>query len=91
MAIVSNTIAERIVELIFFLKIYKLVKFDLKCTYLAVGTAVYPLYKVIRTLLVVFMVIAYVGSIFYGIAYALYSSNAPHQELIWIVNTPAIS
>lgn len=69
---------------------YKLIKFDLTCTYNIVGTSFYPFYKLIRTLLILFMVISYIGSIFYGIAYYLYISDSPHQNLIWIVSTPAI-
>ena len=77
--VVKNTIAERIVECIFFLKVYKLVKFDLKCTYFIIGTAFYPAYKLIRTLLIVFMVISYFGSIFYGLAYYELQNNYVHR------------
>ena len=74
-AIVSKSIAERIIELIFFFKVVKLVKFDIKCMAVVVGTFMYTPYKVFRTLLIVFMAIAYVGSLFYGIAYYLYTQN----------------
>ena len=68
---------------------YKLIKFDLTCTYNLVGTPYYPLYKIIRTLLILFMVISYIGSVFYGLAYYLLISDSQHQNLIWIVYTPA--
>jgi hypothetical protein len=89
---VNHSLAERIVELVFFFKIYKLIKFDLKCTYITIGTVWYPIYKVLRTLLIVFMVIAYIGSIFYAIDYNQYHYQTyQFEELLWIVNTPAIS
>ena len=55
---------------------YKLIKFDLTCTYNLVGTPYYPLYKIIRTLLILFMVISYIGSVFYGLAYYLLISDS---------------
>ncbi len=56
-------------------KVYKLVKFDLKCMYIVIGTKLYLLYKMVRTLLILAMVISYVGSLFYGIAYLLLNRN----------------
>lgn len=69
----------------------KLVKFDIKCMAVVVGTVFYTPYKLFRTLLIVFMAIAYVGSLFYGIAYYLYTQNGEYAYLLWIVNTGAIS
>lgn len=73
--LVNKSIKEQIVELIFVGKVYKLIKFDLKCMYIVIGTPYYPFYKVLRTLLILLMVISYVGSLFYGIAYYLYTLN----------------
>ena len=39
--------------------------------FIVVGTWFYILYKILRTTLVVFMAISYIGSLFYGIAYYL--------------------
>lgn len=74
-AVVHRSILERAIELVFFLKVAKLVKFDVKCMSVVVGTAWYKPYKVFRTLLIVFMAIAYVGSLFYGVAYYLYTQG----------------
>ena len=56
-----------------------------------VGSSFYIPYKIFRTLLIVFMAIAYVGSLFYGIAYYLFTQNIPNQNLLWIVNTSALN
>lgn len=72
LAVPNFSIIERVVELIFFFKIYKLVKFDIKCMYIVIGTKFYWVYKILRTLLIMFMAISYVGSLFYGLAYYLY-------------------
>lgn len=39
--------------------------------FIVVGTWFYTYYKILRTTLVVFMAISYIGSMFYGIAYYL--------------------
>lgn len=59
--------------------------------YIVVGTWFYPIYKILRTLLILAMVISYVGSLFYGIAYYLYTLNIQYIDLLWIVDTGAIS
>ena len=89
-AAVKKSLGERIVEVIFLLKIYKLVKFDQKAMYFVIGTNFYILYKVIRTLLIVFMAIAFVGSLFYGVAYILYVQGI-NVDMLWIVSCGAIS
>lgn len=78
-------------ELVFFFKIYKLVKFDIKCMYIVIGTWFYSFYKIFRTLLIMFMAISYVGSLFYGIAYYLYKIPIENTFLLWIVETGAIT
>lgn len=87
---VQKSIGERIVEIIFVFKIYKLVKFDRKAMYFVIGTNSYIVYKVVRTLLIVFMAIAFVGSLFYGVAYILYSHDID-TNMLWIVSCPAIN
>lgn len=89
-AAVKKSIGERIVEIIFVFKIYKLVKFDRKAMYFVIGTNSYIVYKVVRTLLIVFMAIAFVGSLFYGVAYILYAHDID-REMLWIVSCPAIN
>lgn len=69
---------------------YKLIKFDIKCMYIVVGTWFYSIYKIIRTLLILAMVISYVGSLFYGVAYYLYTQQID-LDLLWIVDTEAIN
>ena len=71
--LVNKTVKEQIVELMFVGKVYKLIKFDLKCMYIVIGTKLYLFYKMLRTLLILAMVISYVGSLFYGIAYYLFT------------------
>lgn len=82
---------EQIIEVIFIGKIYKLIKFDMKCIYILIGTWFYPIYKILRTLLILFMVISYVGSLFYGIAYLLYKQDVQYCFLLWILDTGAIT
>lgn len=89
-AAVKKSLGERVVEVIFLFKIYKLVKFDQKAMYFVIGTDFYILYKVIRTLLIVFMAIAFVGSLFYGVAYIMYVQGI-NVDMLWIVNCGAIS
>lgn len=43
--------------------------------YIVIGTKFYWVYKILRTLLIMFMAISYVGSLFYGLAYYLYITN----------------
>ena len=65
-------------------------KYDIKCMYVVIGTWFYPIYKIVRTLLILFLVISYVGSLFYGVAYYLYTIGIQYDFLLWIVETPAI-
>lgn len=58
--------------------------------YIVVGTWFYSIYKIIRTLLILAMVISYVGSLFYGVAYYLYTQQID-LDLLWIVDTEAIN
>lgn len=92
LVIVPNTsIVERRIQILFLGKIYKVVKLDIKSMNIVIGTSFYFVYKIIRTLLILAMVISYVGSMFYGIAYILYKQEIADQFLLWIVYTPAIS
>lgn len=81
----QNTFSERIMELIFFLKIYKIYKFHKKTTYVVIGTNLYPIYKIMFTIMMTFNVISYLSSIFYAIDYAIYSKGGPIAGDIWLV------
>lgn len=59
--------------------------------HIVVGTWFSTPYKILRTLLVVFMAISYIASFFYGIAYYLYTQNIEYSYLLWIVDTGAIT
>jgi hypothetical protein len=76
--------AERLVLLFFFFKAYKLIDFNIKCMHIVVGTWFYTFYKIVRAMLVVSMAISYIGSLFYGIAYYLYTENIDFSYLLWI-------
>lgn len=59
--------------------------------YIVIGTPIYQFYKVFRTLLILLMVISYVGSLFYGIAYYLYTLNIEYYFLLWVYDSGAVS
>ena len=80
----QNTYQERILELFFFLKIYKLYKFHKRIIYVLIGTTGYPVYKIFFTILSTFTMISYLSSIFYVIDYAIYTSNGILSPLIWL-------
>jgi len=81
----QNSFSERIIELVFFLKVYKIYKFHKKTTYLVIGTSFYSIYKIFFTILVTFTVISYLSSIFYAIDYAIYTNGGPIAGDIWLV------
>lgn len=60
--------------------------------YIVIGTKFYWVYKILRTLLIMFMAISYVASLFYGIAYYLYIIDVNYAStLLWIEQTPALN
>ena len=82
----QNTLAERIIELFFFFKIYKIYKFHKKVIYSIMGSVLYSVYRIFLTIMVTFTVISYLSSIFYAIDYAIYSNGGLLQGYIWLIN-----
>ena len=82
----QNTFEERIFELLFFFKVYKIYKFHRKVIYSIIGTVLYPMYRIFFTIMVTFTVISYLSSIFYAIDYAIYMGGGPLSEFIWLVD-----
>ena len=81
----QNTLEERIFELVFFFKVFKIYKFHRKVIYSIIGTVLYPVYRIFFTIMVTFIVISYLSSIFYAIDYTIYQEGGPLSDFIWMV------
>ena len=82
----QNMFEERILELIFFFKIYKIYKFHKRVIYSIIGTVLYQVYRIFFTIMVTFTVISYLSSIFYAIDYGIYINGGPLQDFIWLID-----
>jgi hypothetical protein len=82
----NNSFSERIIELLFFLKVYKVYKFHKKTIYSVIGTIFYPVYRVFFTVMTTFTIISYLSSIFYAVDYAIYQNGGPLSDYIFLIN-----
>jgi hypothetical protein len=89
----EDTFGERVLELLFFFKVYKLYKFHKKTIFALIGTFLYPIYKVticifqvFFAILITFSMLSYLSSIFYAIDYAIYQFGGPLSSFIWLVD-----